>query len=185
MGAPRRSSGIRSTCSTTEAIVAGTSISSFDQAVHELVENSIAAHAANIEIHLVASSLSVTVVDDGKGMSCQDLERVGIPHCTTMAGDKIQESSSAGKLGLSVFSLAVTSILKIASRAQGEFQTWEKNFMGRTKPIVHLASRQQLGSGTSMELRDFMSFQPVRRKQLLEERCLNCGRKHCRASLKI
>lgn len=165
---------MHSASSKNEFLLAGSSISSFDQAVKKLVENSVAAGGTNIEIEVDANSLSATVIDDSTGISCADLDRLGSLHCTLPLQEKSGGSMSS-KQGLGMLSLAATSNLSIVSRAKGEFQTWEKSFRGRAAPRMRLAARQQLQSGTSAILRDFMAFQPVKRKRLLAER-YNVGR---------
>lgn len=166
MGAIRKSADSDPVGSTKRlSVLAGCTTSSFDQAVYELVENAVGASVTKVAVEICASSLSAKVIDDGKGIGRTDLNVLGIPHCTSSSN----QDSLGNKQGLTIFSLASTSTLHIASRAQGEFQTWEKSFRGKAASSVRLATRQQLHSGTSVILSEFMALQPVRRRQLLDE----------------
>ena len=165
----------------TEGAVLGSyTISSFEQAVIELMKNSIDASATEIKVALDPRNLSATVQDNGHGLVFDELGILGTPSCTSYKSQGRLHGRFGGR-GLSVFALASTSQLEIQSRAKGEFQTWVKLVSSKPVSVARLASKQQPDCGTLATLSQFMSQIPVRRKQLLGNRyhiiqCLNVMR---------
>ena len=86
--------------------------------VRELLENAIDSGAASIDVFLEAGGLSrVRVVDDGAGMSLEDLEVCWKPHATSKieSEDDLMRVSTLGFRGEALSSIAVCSRLSITS----------------------------------------------------------------------
>lgn len=150
-----------------EGLLAGHTITSFDEAISQLTKNSLDAKSSIIQICINPESLSATVKDNGNGIGRHEMDLLGLQHCTSHASLPISASQPFDRKGLSLFALAQTSTLTITSRRSGDFQTWRKSFAGGSYPVMGLAARQQCHSGTEVALNDFMAHQPVRRRQLL------------------
>jgi len=87
--------------------------------------------------------------------------------CTSKTGDA---PKTLGSRGLALAAISGASPLTVTSRRRGQFQTWEKDFRGRTGSVVGLAKQQRSRAGTEVTLTCFLMHQPVRRAQLLQER---------------
>ena len=164
--------------SSREAILAGHTISGFEQAVVALLQNSLDANATKIEVLVHPHDLSCTVSDNGAGVSHADMEKLGSLAFSQYGGR--ETTPPAHRKGLSMFALGNTSSLAVASRRRGEFQTWHVLCNSQTPAATRLASNQQLSSGTTVSLSLFMSRHHVRRRQLLQARCVLSRRsKNC------
>ena len=154
----------------TGSVLAGCMIQDFEQAVTELVRNSIDAGASRIDIITNLVEFSLTVVDNGKGIGPEELRLLGTPCCSSQSLVQGRGPPNFGRKGLSIFALASSSSLHVTSRKEGAFQTWERCVEGCTQSKPILSARQQSQCGTTAILTDFMSCQPVRRGQLLRSR---------------
>ena len=59
-------------------------ISSLDDAVFELVQNSLDAQACNISVRVNLNSLAIQIVDDGCGIHADELLMIGDAHGTCL-----------------------------------------------------------------------------------------------------
>jgi DNA mismatch repair protein MutL len=137
---------------------------SFEQAVQELVMNSIDAEATAITVEVDPRELSAIVRDNGTGIASSDMALLGQKCCTSKGGHQ----ALLGSRGLALAAITGSSPLTVISRKRGQFQTWEKAFQGRAGTEIRLAKQQQSRSGTEGRLTCFMINQPVRRGQLLQ-----------------
>lgn len=90
--------------------------------VRELLDNSLDAGAASIDVHLGAGGIEgVRVVDDGSGMDRDDLSRSWLPHATSKIGteEDLLRVTSLGFRGEALSSMAAASRLEIVSCTPG------------------------------------------------------------------
>src|ERR1700761_5472470 len=88
-------------------------------AVKELVENSLDAGADSIIVHVEESGLKkITVIDNGEGMSEEDLQESFKPHTTSKIAkeDELSHISTLGFRGEALASIAAISKMTINSR---------------------------------------------------------------------
>jgi DNA mismatch repair protein MutL len=111
-------------------IAAGEVIDSLAAVVRELAENAIDAQAARINIAIATDTFSIQVLDNGTGMSLEDLEYAATPHTTSkiaIATD-LQQITSLGFRGEALHSLAQLSDLQICSRRHSDLSGWQVNY---------------------------------------------------------
>ncbi|MEB3191694.1 MAG: DNA mismatch repair endonuclease MutL, partial [Snowella sp.] len=152
-------------------IAAGEVIDSFVAVVRELVENAIDAGATRLKIYLHPEQWQVQVIDNGRGMTLEDLQVCALPHTTS----KIQsledffKINSLGFRGQALHSLSQVAELAIATRsAQGENTGWQAfyNSQGAVQRLEPLA----LAVGTLVTVKNLFVNLPQRR-QALSGRC--------------
>ncbi|MBD2078714.1 DNA mismatch repair endonuclease MutL [Leptolyngbya sp. FACHB-17] len=99
-------------------IAAGEVIDSLAAVVRELVENAIDAGATRITVSVWADQWRVRVVDNGAGMSLENLRQAAQPHSTSKIRDRadLWHIQSLGFRGEALHSLAQLSKLEILSR---------------------------------------------------------------------
>lgn len=100
-------------------IAAGEVIERPMYAVKELIENSIDAEADSIIVHIEDSGLKrITVIDNGKGMSLEDLEESFKPHTTSKIAteEDLHSIHTLGFRGEALSSIAAISKLILSSR---------------------------------------------------------------------
>ncbi|MFW5746145.1 MAG: DNA mismatch repair endonuclease MutL [Nanoarchaeota archaeon] len=100
-------------------IAAGEVIERPASVVKELLENAIDADATEVRIDLVEGGLeSISVADNGKGMSPEDLRKSVLPHTTSKIKntDDLFAIQSLGFRGEALASIASVSHMQIASR---------------------------------------------------------------------
>ena len=143
-------------------IAAGEVIERPASVVKELVENAIDAGAVHIDVEVADGGLSlIRVIDDGSGMSAEDLEMAVERHATSkLEGDRLFAISSLGFRGEALPSIGSIAKLRIESRDE-------------TGPgfaiSVHGGVKAQLkpagvNKGTSVEVRDLFYATPARLK---------------------
>ena len=79
----------------------GVAISSFSQAVEELVLNSIDAQAKNIAVRVDLDLFKAEVIDNGIGIKLEDLKLIGSRYVTSKC--KTVSDIEEGRLGMSNF----------------------------------------------------------------------------------
>ncbi|MDD4316446.1 MAG: DNA mismatch repair endonuclease MutL, partial [Clostridia bacterium] len=87
--------------------------------VKELIENSIDAGAQNISVYIEDGGIkSVQVVDDGEGMTKDDLSRSILPHATSKirTAEDLYTVSTLGFRGEALASVAAVSAVDIRSK---------------------------------------------------------------------
>jgi DNA mismatch repair protein MutL len=104
-------------------IAAGEVIERPASVVKELLENALDAHAKRVEVFVEkGGSRLVRVVDDGWGMSREDLAAAFLPHATSKLTDveDLESIATLGFRGEALASVGAVAQARILSRLQGE-----------------------------------------------------------------
>ncbi len=150
-------------------IAAGEVVERPASAVKELVENAIDAGARRISVTLKEGGRSfISVVDDGVGMSREELELAVERHCTSkLPDDDLTDIRTLGFRGEALPSIASVSRFTITSRPRTADAAWSLDIEGglkrETRPAAH-------PPGTRVEVRDLFFATPARLKFLKEAR---------------
>ncbi len=154
-------------------IAAGEVVERPASAVKELVENAIDAGAHRIAVTLKEGGRTfLSVVDDGVGMSPEELQLAVERHCTSkLPDDDLAHIRTLGFRGEALPSIASVSRFTITSRPRsatpGADTAWSLAIDGgaKSKPIPAAAP-----FGTRVEVRDLFFATPARLKFLKEPR---------------
>jgi len=148
-------------------IAAGEVIDSIAAVVRELVENSLDAEATRITISFDLENWWVQVIDNGQGMSAEDLQECALPHSTSkiQQPEDILNIKTLGFRGEALQSLAQVADLEISSRSWEECSSGIKvkyNHQGNplTREIVAIAP------GTHITIDNIFGRYPLRRKAM-------------------
>jgi DNA mismatch repair protein MutL len=150
-------------------IAAGEVVERPASAVKELVENAIDAGARRIAVTLKEGGRTfLSVVDDGVGMSAEELKLAVERHCTSkLPGDDLGDIRTLGFRGEALPSIASVSRFVITSRPADAESAWSLEIdggaKGEPKPAAH-------PPGTRVEVRDLFFATPARLKFLKEPR---------------
>ena len=150
-------------------IAAGEVVERPASAVKELVENAIDAGAHRIAVTLKEGGRTIiSVVDDGVGMTADELVLAVERHCTSkLPGEDLADIRTLGFRGEALPSIASVSRFVITSRPAGADTAWSLEIDGGAKgeprPAAHPA-------GTRVEVRDLFFATPARLKFLKEPR---------------
>ncbi|MBM3650494.1 MAG: DNA mismatch repair endonuclease MutL [Alphaproteobacteria bacterium] len=150
-------------------IAAGEVVERPASAVKELVENAIDAGARRITVTLKEGGRSfLAVVDDGSGMTREELALAVERHCTSkLPDDDLDHIRTLGFRGEALPSIASVSRFAITSRPAGADSAWSLEIdggaKGEPKPAAH-------PPGTRVEVRDLFFATPARLKFLKEPR---------------
>ena len=146
-------------------IAAGEVIERPAAAVKELVENAIDAGAARIEIVLRQGGQALlSVVDDGAGMTPDELALAVERHCTSkLPDDDLSHIAALGFRGEALPSIGAVSRMRIVSRPPGAANAWEITVEGGEKHAPVPAAHPP---GTRVEVRDLFFATPARLKFL-------------------
>lgn len=150
-------------------IAAGEVVENPASAVKELVENAIDAKAKKIDVSIVDGGKSlIKIVDDGIGMSKDDLEMSVVRHATSkLENQNLTDIKFLGFRGEALPSIASVSRVSILSKQQGLDDAWELIVEGgekkETRPVA-------LNKGTKIEVRDLFFATPARLKFLKSDR---------------
>src|SRR5690349_21568495 len=150
-------------------IAAGEVIERPAAAVKELVENAIDAGAKHIEVTLSDSGRSlIAVVDDGSGMSRDELSVAIERHATSkLPDDDLLRIATLGFRGEALPSIGAVSRLTITSRRADATEAWAISVEGgrvrEPTPAAH-------PPGTRVEVRDLFFATPARLKFLKGDR---------------
>ena len=146
-------------------IAAGEVIERPAAAVKELVENAIDAGAARIDVALRDGGQSlIAVLDDGQGMSAEELSLAVERHCTSkLPDDNLLRIAQLGFRGEALPSIAAVSRLSIVSRPADAENAWEIAVEAGSKSAPQPAAAPR---GTRVEVRDLFFATPARLKFL-------------------
>ena len=153
---------------TINRIAAGEVIERPASVVKELVENAIDAGSTRIEVTLKGGGRDlILVVDDGCGMSADDLALAVERHATSkLSEDDLENISTLGFRGEALPSIAAVSRFEITSRAK-DGEAHKISFAGGKGGDIVPAS---ITSGTRVDIRDLFFATPARLKFLKTER---------------
>ena len=150
-------------------IAAGEVVERPASAVKELVENAIDAGAHRISVTLKEGGRTfLSVVDDGIGMSPEELQLAVERHCTSkLPDDDLSDIHTLGFRGEALPSIASVSRFTITSRPASADTAWSLAIDGgaKGKPMPAAAP-----VGTRVEVRDLFFATPARLKFLKEPR---------------
>ncbi|HSP95956.1 MAG TPA: DNA mismatch repair endonuclease MutL, partial [Candidatus Dormibacteraeota bacterium] len=150
-------------------IAAGEVVERPASAVKELVENAIDAGAHRIAVTLKEGGRTfISVVDDGAGMSAEELTLAVERHCTSkLPDDDLGDIRTLGFRGEALPSIASVSRFTIASRPAGADTAWSLEIDGGSRGEPKPAAQP---AGTRVEVRDLFFATPARLKFLKEPR---------------
>ncbi len=150
-------------------IAAGEVVERPASAVKELVENAIDAGAHRIAVTLKEGGRTfIAVVDDGVGMSPDELQLAVERHCTSkLPDDDLTHINMLGFRGEALPSIASVSRFTITSRPAGAESAWSLEIDGGAKAVPRPAAHP---AGTRVEVRDLFFATPARLKFLKEPR---------------
>ncbi|MEZ5690097.1 MAG: DNA mismatch repair endonuclease MutL [Rickettsiales bacterium] len=150
-------------------IAAGEVIERPASVVKELIENSLDAKAKNIEISLEQGGKNlISISDDGKGMSKEELSLAIQRHATSKLPDNdLLNINFLGFRGEALPSIGSVSRMSITSKSTGQKDGWKITVEGGNIGDVSPAS---IGCATSIKIRDLFYATPARLKFLKSER---------------
>jgi DNA mismatch repair protein MutL len=139
--------------------------------VKELLENSIDAHAQQIEVHIQQGGFHlIKVRDDGCGIEQSDLRLAVCRHATSKIStvEDLATIDSLGFRGEALASIAAVSRFWMSSKPAQQAQAWQVHLNGldtevELQPTAHPA-------GTTVMVQDLFFNTPARRKFLRSER---------------
>ena len=146
-------------------IAAGEVVERPAAAVKELVENAIDAGARRIDVAIRDGGRSlIAVVDDGCGMTPEELELAVERHATSkLPDDDLMAISTLGFRGEALPSIGAVSHLTLTSRPKSAESAWSLAIDGGRKGAVEPAAHP---AGTRIEVRDLFYATPARLKFL-------------------
>jgi DNA mismatch repair protein MutL len=146
-------------------IAAGEVIEKPASVVKELVENALDAGASSIEVHLFDGGKTfIKIVDDGKGMSCEELSVAVERHATSkLPDDNLFNICFLGFRGEALPSISSVSRMTILSRRKEDENGWKIRIDGGVKSKVEPVA---CNKGTTIEVRDLFYSTPARLKFL-------------------
>ena len=146
-------------------IAAGEVIEKPASVVKELVENALDAGASSIEVHLSDGGKTfIKIVDNGKGMSKDELEVAVERHATSkLPDDNLFNICFFGFRGEALPSISSVSRMSILTRKENDENGWRINVDGGVKSQVEPVA---CNKGTTIEVRDLFYATPARLKFL-------------------
>ena len=146
-------------------IAAGEVIERPASVVKELVENALDAQATSVEVHLNEGGKTlITIVDNGKGMSAEELNLAVERHATSkLPDDNLFNICFFGFRGEALPSIASVSRMTITTRRAEDENGHKIDIEGGVKSKVMPAAYNQ---GTRIEVRDLFYATPARLKFL-------------------
>jgi DNA mismatch repair protein MutL len=150
-------------------IAAGEVVERPASAVKELVENAIDAGAQRIAVVLKEGGRSfISVVDDGVGMTREEMALAVERHCTSkLPDDDLTDIRTLGFRGEALPSIASVCRFVLTSRPAGADAAWSLDIEGGAKGEPRPAAHP---TGTRVEVRDLFFATPARLKFLKEPR---------------
>ncbi len=152
-------------------IAAGEVVERPSSVIKELVENAIDAGATRIEIATASGGKALMrVIDNGCGMTSDELRLAIERHCTSKIDDRLDDISSLGFRGEALPSIGSVSKLNIRSRVPGSENGFEISVTGGTVSEVR---PRATNPGTVIEVRDLFFATPARLKFMKSDRAEN------------
>ena len=154
-------------------IAAGEVVERPASVIKELLENSLDAGAARIDIDIESGgSKLMRVRDDGSGMDKEDLKLSLSRHATSKIFDldDLEHIASLGFRGEALASVSSVSRLSLTSRSSDsdEDSAWKVEVQGQEME-THLSPAAHV-QGTTVEVRDLFFNTPARKKFLRTEK---------------
>ena len=152
-----------------DQIAAGEVVERPASALKELVENALDADAGRIAVTLVRGGIDeIVVVDDGHGMSKDDLALAIRRHATSKLPDsRLDDIRFLGFRGEALPSIGAVSNLAITSITEGDRHAWQIRVDAGSVSAPQPAA---LDRGTRVEIRQLFKAVPARLKFLKTER---------------
>jgi DNA mismatch repair protein MutL len=148
-------------------IAAGEVIDSLAAVVRELVENALDAGASRIIVSLWTDLWRISVADNGKGMSLEDLRICATAHSTSKirSSKDLWKITSLGFRGEALHSISQVADLEILSRSSSSPDTigW-RSLYKQGEAIEEMAVA--IAAGTIVNVSNLFGHLPVRRKGL-------------------
>ena len=150
-------------------IAAGEVIERPASVVKELIDNAIDSGAERVEIITAAGGKTlVSVSDNGKGMTADDLKLSVERHCTSKLDENdLSDIRTLGFRGEALPSIGAVARLSIATRSANESNGWKYTIEGGKKGTI---APTALNQGTQVEVRDLFFSTPARLKFLKSDR---------------
>jgi DNA mismatch repair protein MutL len=148
-----------------DQIAAGEVVERPSHLVKELLENSLDAKATAIEIYFENAGRNIEIIDNGIGISKDDLALALERHATSKISqfNDIWSLDSFGFRGEALASISAVSDFEIVSRAQGSEKSFKLNSsFGKISPVLETSSPV----GTHIRINDLFENVPVRLKFL-------------------
>ncbi|CAG5866362.1 unnamed protein product [Menidia menidia] len=147
----------------------GVAIPSLQQCVEELMLNSIDAGATCVGVRMDMEACKVQVIDNGAGLSVEDMEMVGNRYYTSKCSsiedlDNLKWYGFRGEALASLVSLA--TLVEISSRTKSSVKTHVKLFKDGKALNVFEAETSRPSAGTTVIICNFFHNMPVRRRRL-------------------
>ncbi|XP_007235804.3 DNA mismatch repair protein Mlh3 isoform X1 [Astyanax mexicanus] len=147
----------------------GVAVFSLQQCVEELVLNSIDAGATCIAVKIDIEACKVQVIDNGSGMSREDMEKVGTRYCTSKCSslEDLDDLRFYGFRGEAIASIAsLSTLVEISSQTKASVKTFVKTFNeGRGSGVCEVQDTRP-SPGTTVLICNFFHNMPVRRKRM-------------------
>tara|TARA_A100001037_G_scaffold239643_1_gene219337 strand:+ start:6427 stop:8178 length:1752 start_codon:yes stop_codon:yes gene_type:complete len=146
-------------------IAAGEVIERPSSALKELLENSLDAHATEIEINLIDGGKSIIeVIDNGKGMQLEDLELCLERHATSkIINQDLSNIQSLGFRGEALPSIGSIADISIETKEENSQEAWKISIFNKEKQKLEPSN---IRIGTKVEIRDIFYKVPARLKFL-------------------
>ncbi len=150
-------------------IAAGEVVERPASAIKELVENSIDAGAARIEVRVKDGGRSlISVLDDGRGMTADELELAVERHATSkLPGDDLARIDTLGFRGEALPSIGAVSRFSLTGRTLESETAWTIDVDGGRKSPPRPSAHPP---GARVEVRDLFYATPARLKFLKSPR---------------
>ncbi len=134
--------------------------------VRELLDNSIDAAAASIEVEIRGGGIEeIRVVDNGSGMTAEDIDLCTAPHATSKIRtiDDLMSTRTLGFRGEALSSIASSARLEVTSATADSTVGHRLVVHGGKRVAFETCSRQ---TGTTVSVKDLFFAVPARRRFL-------------------